>query len=68
MKCTTRMKLMIKLRSYLTQKAAMRIYISMILPILTYTNMNKLHLTKTQLTKLASLEQRAEKIVKRQVP
>lgn len=67
-KCTKRVKLMTKLRSYLTQEAAMRIYVSTILPILTYTNMVKLHLTKTQSSKLTSLERRAERIVKQKVP
>jgi len=63
----SRLRLLSKLRSYLNQEAAMKIFISTILPILTYSLAVKLYLTRTQSMKLLSLENRATKIIGKKV-
>ena len=64
---TTRLKLLAKIRNFLTQNAAMSIYMATILPILSYSLAIKLHLSTTQSQKLRSLENRASKIVGKKV-
>jgi len=62
-KSTSRFQLLSKLRSYLNQEAVMKIFISTILTILTYSLAVKLYLTRTQSMKLISLEKRATQII-----
>jgi len=59
----SRFQLLSKLRSYLNQEAVMKIFISTILTILTYSLAVKLYLTRTQSMKLISLEKRATQII-----
>ena len=67
-KASGRLKLLKRLRGYITADAAHRIVTMMIHPILTYRSTVKLQYTSTQQTKLKSLEKRAEQIVGRKVP
>ena len=60
---SNRLRLLSKLREYLTPDAASKIYESMILPILAYNAMIKPVLTDTQLMRLESIERRANEIV-----
>ena len=46
----------------------MKIYLSTIVPILTYVLSIKLHLTGTQLEKLKMIEQRGQRIIGKSVP
>ena len=63
-----RLKLLAKLRSYLNKDAAMKIYTSTIIPILTYMLSVKIHLNDTQLKKLGSIERRGQQIIGKNVP
>ena len=63
MKASGRLRLLANLRPSLTVEAARKVYISMIVPLLTYTGTIHLNLTNTQLQKLSSIEKRASKII-----
>ena len=62
-KASGRLRLLAKLRPSLTVEAARKIYISMIIPLLTYSGTVHLNFNNTQLDKLSSLENRASKII-----
>ena len=62
-KASNRLRLLSKLREHLTSTAATRIFQMMIVPIITYSGMVKLSLTKIQLRKLDSIERRAQEII-----
>ena len=66
-KATGRLKLLKRLRSYLTQESALLIYQMMILPILVYRSTVKIYFTTTQKNRLKSLERRATVIVGKEV-
>ena len=59
------MWLLSKLRVFVTPEAAFKIYEIMILPIITYSTSIKPTLTRTQLAKLTSIENRVNEIVGR---
>jgi len=61
-KATSRLRLLQKIRPFLTVKAAKSIYQSMIIPVITYSSLMNLNLTSTQLNKLKSIDKRAETI------
>lgn len=61
-KATSRLRLLLKIRPFLTTKAAKSIYQSMIVPVITYSSLINLNLTNTQLTKLKSIDRRAQNI------
>ena len=67
-KASGRLKLLARLRYYLTTDSAFYIFAMMIQPIPTYRCTVKLSHTSTQLKKLKSLERRASVIVGRGVP
>ena len=62
-KSTSRLRLLQKIRPYLTVKATQTIYQAMIVPIITYSSMINLRLTQTQRNKLASIDRRARSII-----
>ena len=62
-KATGRLNLLSKLRSYINVQAAFKIYEMVIVPILMYSTMISLQLTATQLKKLNSFDNRANKII-----
>ena len=66
-KATGRLKLLKRLRNYLTQESALLIYQMMILPILVYRSTIKIYFTTTQKNRLKSLERRATVIVGKEV-
>ena len=67
-RATGRLKLLARLRFYLTTESAFSIFTMMVQPILTYRSTVKLLHTNTQLKKLRSLERRAGVIIGRTVP
>ena len=67
-RASKRLRLLSKLREYVTSDAAFKIYEMMILPILTYNTMIKPVFTATQLARLNSIEKRASEIVGKSVP
>ena len=62
------LRLLKRLRYYLTKESAYHIFTMMILQILTYRSTVKLHFNNTQQRKLKSLEDRAKNIIGRGVP
>ena len=60
---TGRLKLLNKLRHFLTTEAALNIVNFVILPLFMYCSLLKLTHTKTQISRIDSLERRANKIV-----
>ncbi len=66
-RASKRLRLLSKLREYVTSDAAFKIYEMMILPILTYNTMIKPVFTATQLARLNSIEKRASEIVGKSV-
>ena len=62
-KSASRLFLLAKLRYQLTSKAAKTIYETMVLPVLTYCCLVCLYRTETQIKRLSSLENRAQKII-----
>ena len=62
-KASSRLQLLYKTRPYLTLEAALNVYKMMILPILTYSSIIKLQFTKTELTRLTLIENRAHRII-----
>lgn len=62
-KATGRLNLLSKLRCYINVQAAYKIYEMVIVPILMYSTMISLQLTATQLKKLNSFDNRANKII-----
>jgi hypothetical protein len=67
-KASGRLKLLKRLRCFLTQDAAYRIYTMMIVPLLTYRGPVKLTYTKTQENRFVSLERRAKQVIGTSVP
>ena len=67
-KTTTRLSLLYKVRPYLTDEAAEKIYKMMIIPLLTYTGTASLSFTSTQLNKFKSIENRAKQIISSNAP
>ena len=63
----TRLKLLSKLRGYLNQDSAMKIYVATIVPIMRYCLGLKLYLSTTQSSMLTSLERRASRIIGKKV-
>ena len=61
-KASSRLKLLYKMRPYLTTLATMKIYNMMIVTILTYNSLVNLKLTRTQLAKYTSIENPVKKI------
>ena len=59
-KASNRLRLLSKLRDYVTSDVANKIYQMMIVPIVTYSGTIKLLYTRTQLEKLGSIEKRAK--------
>lgn len=53
-----------KHRSYLTQDAALKVYLAMIVPLITYSCTHRIPSTNIQNKKLASLDRRASSVVK----
>ena len=66
-KASGRLRLLEKLRQSLTVEAAKNIYVSMIMPLLTYSGTVHLNLNQQQLKKLASIDNRAKFIVSKDV-
>ena len=62
-KASSRLKLLYKMRPYLTTLATMKIYNMMIVTILTYNSLVNLKLTRTQLAKYTSIKNRATQII-----
>ena len=62
-KASGRLRLLQQLRPYLTTSAALRVYQSMIVPLIT-NSCNLKPLTNTQIDKLGSLDRRAENIIR----
>ena len=62
-KASGRLRLLQRIRGYLTVSSAETIFNSMILPILTYSNAIKTSFNATQLSKFESLEKRAANII-----
>ena len=62
-KASNRLRLLSKLRDYVTSDVANKIYQMMIVPIVTYSGTIKLLYTRTQLEKLGSIEKRAKEII-----
>jgi hypothetical protein len=62
-KASNRVRLLYKLRVYVTPEAAFKIYEMTILPIITYSMSIKPTLTRTQLAKLSSIENRVKKLL-----
>ena len=62
-KASNRLRLLSKLRDYVTSDVANKIYKMMIVPIITYSGTIKLLYTKTQLEKLGSIEKRAKEMI-----
>lgn len=67
-KASQRLKLLKRLRLYVTEDAAYKIYTRIIIPILTYRGPLKLNYTNTQLERFKSLEKRAKQIIGKSVP
>ena len=67
-KAAARLRLLSHVRRYLTTKAFKSIYELMIIPLLTYSSAIKTTYTRTQLTKLDSLERSASKIIGGTIP
>jgi hypothetical protein len=65
-KASNCVRLLSKLRVYVTPKVAFKIYEMMILRIITYSTSIKPTLTRTQLAKLSSIENRVNEIVGRE--
>ena len=55
-KCCNRLTLLSKLRHSLNSNTVLKIYQTMIQPIMTYTGILKLHFSGTQLTRMKSIE------------
>ena len=66
-KAIDRLHLLATLRCHLTTLSAMKIFDIVIMPILTYSSIINLKLTKTQSDKLLSLECRASRIIGKKV-
>lgn len=64
-KAAGRLRLLHRVRPLLTPLAARSVYVSMVIPTLTYCSILNLNLTKTQSDNLKSLERRADNIVNR---
>ena len=62
-KASNRLRLLEKMRLYMDENTAERIYKSMIVPLLTYSGIVCLHRSNSQLAKFTSLENRASKII-----
>jgi hypothetical protein len=62
-KASNRLRLLSKLRDYVTSDVANKIYQMMIVPIITYSGTIRLLYTRTQLEKLGSIEKRAKEII-----
>ena len=67
-KASGRLKLLQRLRSYLTNESAYSIYTMMIVPLLTYRSTVKLNHSETQKKMLKSLERRATTVTGVKVP
>ena len=67
-KTSGRLKLLQRLRSYLTNESAYSIYSMMIVPLLTYLSTVKLNHSETQKKMLKSLERRASMVTRVNVP
>ena len=65
-KATTRLKLLHRIRYMLTADATKKVYMSTILPILTYCGTLKLNLTRTKVKRLESIEIRANSLINRE--
>ena len=59
---SSRLRLLNRLRPYLTIDAARRIYLSMIAPLITYSSTHRVPLTETHLKQLKSVDRRARTI------
>ena len=66
-KAIDRLHLLATLRCHLTTLSAMKIFDIVIMPILTYSSIINLKLTKTQSDKVLSLECRASRIIAKKV-
>ena len=62
-KACGRLKLLSKMRAYLTSKAALRIYKAMIVPLMTFNATINLNFTNTQKHRLSSIDRRAKQII-----
>lgn len=62
-KASGRLNLLTKMRSYRSVEAALKIFEMVIVPVLLYSSLIHLQLTKTQKRKLESIERRAKKII-----
>ena len=60
---SNRLKLLSKLRPFLTREACYKVYNTMILPLLTHNSLIMLQITRTQQTCLTSIENRANAII-----
>ena len=61
---SSRLRLLQRLRPYLTIEAAQKVYLMMITPLITYSSTHRNPLTDTQIKQLNSLDQRAINITK----
>ena len=62
-KACGRLKLLSKMKAYLTSKAAVRIYKAMIVPLMTFNATINLNFTNTQKHRLSSIDRRAKQII-----
>ena len=62
-KASGRLNLLEKMRSFLSVEAAFKIFEMVIVPVLLYSSLIHLQLTKTQAKKFESIERRAKKII-----
>ena len=66
-KASGRLQLLAKLRCHLTTLPAIKIFDTIIMPLLTYSSIINLKLMKTQSDKLLLLERRASRIIDKKV-
>ena len=62
-KASSRLRLLQRLRNYLTVESSRNIYLMMIAPLLTYSSTHRIPFTNTQSQKLRSLDKRASSII-----
>ena len=62
-KASSRINLLGKIRNLVTADISMKIYRTMILPIMLYCSITRMNMTKTQLNRLCALERRVSRII-----
>ena len=62
-KASNRLRLLQRMRIYLTTDAALKVFVMMIIPLFTYSSTLRVGYSETQLNKLKSLDNRAKNII-----